>query len=61
LTEYTMHLTIHIEVDDSRLAALLAALQLPEIAKAKPVSKKAPYGFKKDGTPRGRPGRPRKA
>lgn len=56
-----MHLTIHIEVDDSRLAALLAALQLPEIAKAKPVSKKAPYGFKKDGTPRSRPGRPRKA
>ena len=54
-------ITIHLEVADSAIAALLSQAKNPAPKKAPkksgPKTADAPWGFKKDGTPKKRPGR----
>jgi hypothetical protein len=65
-------ITIQLEVADSRLIAMLAQANVVRVLKKVPVKAKqvkrakqpkvrdgeAPWGRKKDGTPKKRPGRP---
>lgn len=60
--------TIQIDLPEQQIAALLRAPVKPSKHARKPIkarnpiaSKEAPYGLKADGTPKKRPGRPRKA
>lgn len=50
------------EVDDADIPVIkLDLAPPPQLEEPKPVKDpKAPYGYKKDGTPRARPGRPTK-
>jgi len=50
-------INIQLEVADSSLVAMLSQAFPAVKVQASP---KAPYGMKKDGTPKKRPGRPRK-
>jgi len=49
------------EMDDTDIPVIKLPYKPPEVKAAPVKDESAPYGYKKDGTPRARPGRPTKS